>query len=98
MKNKNDLPIKIVLPDRYNGKSVTGIGGWAFYNCSSLISVTMGNSVTNIENSLFYNCCKLSSITFNGTIGEWKAISKGMGWGNGIPTSVVHCTDGDVAI
>jgi hypothetical protein len=43
--------------------SVTSIGGWAFYNCTSLTSITIPDSVTSIGNNAFYNCTSLSSVT-----------------------------------
>ena len=48
----------------YNGKtySVTSIGGYAFYNCSGLTSVTIGNSVTSIGLYAFSGCSGLSSV------------------------------------
>ena len=42
--------------------SVTSIGDYALYGCSSLTSVTIGNSVTGIGNSAFEGC---SSLQFN---------------------------------
>ena len=42
--------------------SVTSIGWNAFYECSSLTSVTIGNGVTSIGESAFYNCSSLTSI------------------------------------
>ena len=36
--------------------SVTSIGECAFYNCSSLTSVTIPNSVTSIGDWAFYEC------------------------------------------
>ncbi|MBQ5825691.1 MAG: leucine-rich repeat protein, partial [Clostridia bacterium] len=43
--------------------SVTSIGSSAFYNCTSLTSVTIGNSVTSIGDYAFYGCTSLTSIT-----------------------------------
>ena len=39
--------------------SVTRIGDWAFYDCSSLTSVTIPNSVTSIGVAAFYGCSAL---------------------------------------
>ena len=48
-------------------KSVTVTGGeiiyGAFYNCSGLISVTIGNGVTSIGEQAFRNCTGLTSVT-----------------------------------
>ena len=43
------------------GTNVKGIGKYAFYNCSSLASVTIGNSVTSIGEAAFYG----TSIYYN---------------------------------
>ena len=42
--------------------SVTSIGEYAFFYCSSLTSVTIGNSVTSIGVQAFYNCSSLTSV------------------------------------
>jgi len=44
-------------------KSVTSIGGYAFYGCKSLTSVTIPESVTSIGNEAFQGCSSLTSIT-----------------------------------
>ncbi len=43
----------IAIPAAYNGLPVTSIGEDAFYNCSSLTSVTIPNSVTSIGRGAF---------------------------------------------
>ncbi len=54
--------------------SVTSIGIWAFYNCSSLKSITIPNSVTSIGDSAFWDCNNLTGITIPDSvtsIGNW---------------------------
>ena len=48
--------------------SVTSIGAWAFYNCTSLTSVTIPNSVTSIGSYAFYGCKLLTSITIPNSV------------------------------
>jgi len=83
----------VVIPD-----SVTSIGDYAFYYCDSLTSVVIGDSVTNIGYRAFYGCDYLTSITFNGTMAQWKEVSKGADWDNRVPATYVVCTDGEVKI
>ena len=49
-----------VIPD---DGSVTSIGNYAFYNCSSLTSIVISVGVTSIGYKAFYNCSSLTSIT-----------------------------------
>ena len=54
--------------------SVTTIGNWAFYFCSSLTSVTIPDSVTTIGDEAFVECHSLTSITIGDsvtTIGDY---------------------------
>lgn len=48
--------------------SVTSIEEWAFYNCSSLTSVTIANSVISIGNNAFYNCRSLTYISIGNSL------------------------------
>ncbi len=50
-----------IIPD---DGSVTSIGDYAFWGCSSLTSVTIPSSVTSIGSSAFYECSSLTSVTF----------------------------------
>lgn len=43
--------------------SVSSIGIFAFYDCSSLTSITIPNSVTSIGDNAFYYCPSLISVT-----------------------------------
>jgi len=48
----------------YNGKTyyVTSIGDYAFFDCSSLTSITIPESVTSIGSSTFNGCTELNSV------------------------------------
>ena len=86
----------IIIPDH-----VTDIEYEAFSGCKSLKAITIPVSVTKLEYDAFKGCKSLSTITFQGTTAQWKNI-KTLSlsfWGLvGVPTTVVHCTDGDVEL
>lgn len=71
---------------------------YAFYRCTSLTSVTIGSGIKRLKSYTFEDCTSLSSITYNGTIAEWKIVSRrtGDGWDNRTGNYTVHCTDGNV--
>ena len=49
------------IPGTYN-VTVTSIGDWAFYNCSSLTSIAIPERVTLIGDSAFFGCTSLINI------------------------------------
>ena len=53
---------EITLPENYNGNNYI-ISNYAFYDCSSLTSITIPESVTSIDNCAFSGCSGLTSIT-----------------------------------
>ena len=63
---------KVVIPEKitYEGVEyhVESIGGYAFYNCSSLASITIPNSVTSIGGYAFDGCSGLVSITIPNSV------------------------------
>ena len=82
----------ITIPD-----SVTSIGDYAFYECSGLTSVTIGNGVTSIGWSAFDGCSDLTAINFQGTMAQWQAIEKDIGWDYSTGEYAVICTDGTIS-
>ena len=61
-----------VIPD-----SVTSIGAFAFYDCSSLTSVVTGDNVTSIGTYAFYNCTSLKDVYYTGSEADWAKITIG---------------------
>ena len=59
---------KVDIPEKIDGKSVTSIGDYAFYYCSSLTSVTIPNSVTSIGEYAFGDCANLTNITIPNSV------------------------------
>ena len=57
------LVTELVVPD-----SVTNIGNFAFYNCTSLTSVTIPNSITSIGGYAFSDCTGLTSVTIPNSV------------------------------
>lgn len=51
-----------IIPSFIEGKPVTDIDSYAFFNCTGLTSVTIPAGVTNIGNSAFENCTALTGI------------------------------------
>ena len=60
--------------------TVEAISHYAFYNCASLESVTIGKNVTSIGNYAFAYCYSLTSINYRDTKTQWLNISKGSDW------------------
>lgn len=89
-----DVVIPSVSPD---GDSVNSIGSSAFYNCSSLTSITIPASVTNIGSYAFKGCTSLHKMTYSGTKNQWYNIDKDDTYSDGIDFTV-YCTDGYVQV
>jgi len=68
VKNKTDLPSKVVLPSSYNETAITTIGNKAFKDCTNLTEIEIPNSVTSIGNNAFYGCSSLTSVTIPGSV------------------------------
>ncbi len=52
----------VAIPSTLAGLPVTGIGNWAFYNCSSLTGITIPAGVTNIGSWAFEGCYRLTGV------------------------------------
>ena len=76
----------------------TGIPHEILYR-SDVRHITIPISVTRLYKRSFESCYLLS-ITYEGTQEQWAAIVKDNGWWEDalLPSSVIHCTDGDVTL
>lgn len=71
MSNAADFVIKDGELEKYKGSggvvaipdSVTSIGSWAFYGCTSLTAIEIPNSVTDIGDRAFSGCHKLEKLS-----------------------------------
>ena len=61
-------PVDVVIPNEYDGVSVTSIGDEAFYGCTSLTNITIPNSITNIGYCAFIACSNLKEIILPNSI------------------------------
>ncbi len=69
----DDHKTLVKCPMDYQGEyiipnGVTSIGTWAFKDCTSLASVTIGNSVTSIGYDAFSGCTGLTSVTIPNSV------------------------------
>ena len=81
--NKN-VATDIIIPN-----SVTSIGDYAFYDCSSLTSIVIPDSVTSIGDYAFSGCDSLKHVYYTGTEDEWKNISIGPNNSN-LTSATIH--------
>ncbi len=84
-------------------ENITAIGDYAFTGCDSLEEITIGAALTEIGQQAFYANFNLKTINFAGTVEQWNAIKKGLGWNTlmndpdwheKIPVELINCSDG----
>ena len=58
----------VTIPNKINGLPVTSIRDYAFAECSSLASVTIGTNVTSIGEAAFLGCISLTNVTIPNSV------------------------------
>lgn len=73
---------------------------WYLSNHSTkyMTAVELPGTLEEIKSGALAGCTRLENIRFAGSKAQWAAVEKGDGWNEGVPATVVHCTDGDVPI
>lgn len=61
---------ELSIPGELDGKTVTGIGDYAFANCSNLENIIVPDTVTSIGNDVFMNCSNLENIILSSVLTE----------------------------
>ena len=71
-KNPNEYSGKVVIPESITSDktkySVTSIGEYAFWRCSSMTSVTIPSSVIYIGEYAFWDCSSMTSVTIPSSV------------------------------
>ncbi len=93
--------VSIVIPN-----SVTEIGQEAFADCGGLTSITIPISIVKFSPAIFRKNHNLQDIYYEGTIEQWKAIQKSVGffadtgedaiWDAFTGDYTVHCSNGHI--
>jgi len=58
-------PGSVVIPDAHDGRTVSGIGNFAFARCGNISSLTIPASVIHIGSNAFQECGRLSEIVMH---------------------------------
>jgi len=75
-------------------KDLTVINDGIFSGCTSLERVELHEKITKISFAPFSRCTSLTDVIFNGTVGQWNAISKDSAWISTDGSVTVSCSDG----
>ena len=77
-------------------KHVTVIGPGAFSYCRNLKTINLHDGITEIGEGVINGCASSVVIKFQGTMAQWKAISRMNPWYDFKTECVIHCSDGEI--
>ena len=69
----NGSAANVTIPSEIDGYKVLKIGGYCFYNCKSLTSVTIPNSVKKIAPNAFRDCISLKTVSIGNNLEDYDA-------------------------
>ncbi len=70
----SDSSKSVEIPEKIDGKSVTGIGSFAFENCEALETVSIPVGVISIKENAFLGCANLSDVYYAGEKQQWEKV------------------------
>lgn len=87
----NGSATELEIPSTLDGYTVTGIAGYAFMECKSLIKITIPKSVTLVGHRVFEGCTNLANIIVPDCITEFGTdVFKDTEWYDNQPNGVVY--------
>ena len=85
---------QIFVPATISGKEVNALAKDAFKGCKSITEIHLPITITSIGDAAVNGCTGLTTIYFDGTMEEWRSVSKAASWHADTSTVLVVCTDG----
>lgn len=83
----------VTVPD-----GVRIIDAYTFAECDSLFAVNLPATVGYIGECAFMYCDSLTEINFDGTVSEWRDVSKSPSWHKDVEGITVYCKDGSIDV
>lgn len=70
------------------------MGTDTFYGCTQLNDIVLPSTLKVLDKGVFQNCTSLKNIYFDGTIEQWKKVSRYDKCFVGVPARTISCIDG----
>lgn len=76
--------------------SLQALESFVLCQCERLEHLVIPLSIKRIDNSPFLRCYSLTELTYEGTIAQWNAIEKHIGWNSDKQIVKVNCKNGTI--